>query len=972
MPKLCARKRQPLEMDPAHEDAERGGEGASPSEVASLPSRLDLSDSGGEENEGAVGAASVGGDLVLEDALAELLNEGGTVADREVDTLTAPARGPQTGATSVPGAMSHVSRLVQVSLLRRRGRPNAVLREALAEGLAETVGSSQVAELGDVLARGRALQASRQQEAAAAAKEARDRRQKLLEAATLQDSRLQELRKRPLNGLMPLPHAAEAVAAAAFLGALPNERLDADVLAASTELLGPTPMMMASKRMRSDKLGVPEEKLVSMEAMLSSAIVLLDREGRTRLEKLIAYAMSRSDLLFYIDQVAYDETPLPVALKKQGAQIGEAGKAEPEASSSTALGTAQPLDSNSLLGQKLSTTAGPQKLFSLMQAGGLLVSSGGQHVGLIFHTLSPLSLLDSGTGASVAAAAMQLSGASRASSAFAHCCRVACTDRASANYLCERTVSAERGEQWLSVHVACEAHKAATCHETTFSLVDTEIKGMIHVVLALQNGKAMSTFRECVREEIDSRLVLRFGVVSLAAKEYKQFMMDLFVGRGRQLALRRVLLALCPNGDWRRQEVEFYLPPDCEWSRAQVLEHVSSGVLTALCSSQPPLYKRSRWTGADLAVDALGIMEVCHRLLSSSFLRFAATFEKGARAQALMSAAAKASSAIGRLPVGPRLAAEPLPGPTEAEDLGRDTDATPEALRAIAVLDPRSDEPDWQVINAKHRRVGSEWVMSRPLSMLVLLRLALEPLRRLLSSILEVAGEEWEMEQRAKVAAKLQCGVAHTTDRSYRLAIAAQGLDEARCFDELQQLFDRDQTWQHMPTEVHNVEFRALSFRMLSKVGCMVEELFAQAHRCFPIRLCVVLAAPEQGPELATVPDCVLDEWSRRLKVDHPEFTGEAFLQKVSLLALMCPKDISHIEARHASIRRLLTSASVQTHTQSLDDLSAQWCLMQFRRRRRRGALGQRKVASRPQHKACIGSEGGSELAGRTSRAQSS
>ncbi len=65
----------------------------------------------------------------------------------------------------------------------------------------------------------------------------------------------------------------------------------------------------------------------------------------------------------------------------------------------------------------------------------------------------------------------------------------------------------------------------------------------------------------------------------------------------------------------------------------------------------------------------------------------------------------------------------------------------------------------------------------------------------------------------------------------------------------------------------------------------------------------------------------------------HPTLQGEEFLHKLALVGVMLWKDISVVEAKHASIRRLLKVASLQTHHQSFSDLSAQWCFVQHRKR---------------------------------------
>ena len=111
--------------------------------------------------------------------------------------------------------------------------------------------------------------------------------------------------------------------------------------------------------------------------------------------------------------------------------------------------------------------------------------------------------------------------------------------------------------------------------------------------------------------------------------------MRLFVSQGSALARRRLLLLLCPNGEWRSRSVQFYVseasPPEFR-NPAYVLRYLTSGLMVALTSAQPHLYPRHRWTGCDLAADDLGVLEACHRLLSTTFARFAASYMKGARA----------------------------------------------------------------------------------------------------------------------------------------------------------------------------------------------------------------------------------------------------------------------------------------------------------------------------------------------------
>ena len=58
------------------------------------------------------------------------------------------------------------------------------------------------------------------------------------------------------------------------------------------------------------------------------------------------------------------------------------------------------------------------------------------------------------------------------------------------------------------------------------------------------------------------------------------------------------------------------------------------------------------------------------------------------------------------------------------------------------------------------------------------------------------------------------------------------------------------------------------------------------------------------------------------------------FLYKLAMVAMLLPSDISAIESKHASVRRLLVSASVQTHAPEFESLAAGWGCMAFRNNR--------------------------------------
>lgn len=804
------------------------------------------------------------------------------------------------------------------------------------------------------LAAGREQRLQAQSTAATEKRATREARKQLIAQAHIDSRQMQQLLKRPVAGITPLSPAAAAVAAAAQLAELPGERLDPEAKAVGPELLGQKPQPISSKRMRSSALGVPEQKLPALEQMLSSTAVLLDRYGRAEAEKVFAQRFGKDNCLLYLDVVAYDETPLPVALRRAGWSGGSGAASDssstPLPQATTPAETLCTIGPGSALGALLASTQGPQKLLSSMQMGGLLLRIDDRFLSVIEHTLCPLSLLQDGSGRSLQAALGTTSGKSKAATWFQQKTRAVCTDRAASNTAGERRIMDDLGDEWRHVHSFCTAHKVATAHENTFGqLLNDHTKGMIHCVLALHSGSAMAKFRACLCDEIASRFRVCHGVVPPDAIEYKRWVLGLFVSHGGKLAVRRILLALCPNGDWRQDEIQFFLAPGHKATKEQLLQHVTGGLVTALAASQPQLYRRSRWTGADLATDALGVLEACHKLLSTTFMRFSASFEPRSRARRLMAASGSGEGVA------------PPSVPSAGGDEHREQASEPRAgdMMALAVAggeaqglsDPRESEPDWKLINAKHRSAGAEWVMTNPLGLLFAQRLVMEPLRKLMDRQFFVAADDWEMSQRWRLAEAMKRGPASHTDRQYRMGVAAQGEGEAAFFEQLKGLLDNEDCWKHLPLGSHTAEFRALIFCLISRAGGAVFDLLAAPQRTFPLKLFRLLAEPALAGELASAPDCVLDPWSAEMRRMHPSFAGPEFNQKLVLLGQVLMKDISQLESKHATIRRLLLTASVQTHVPSLQDLSSQWSLLSFRRRLQR-LNHARAATSRPSLKA--------------------
>ena len=85
-------------------------------------------------------------------------------------------------------------------------------------------------------------------------------------------------------------------------------------------------------------------------------------------------------------------------------------------------------------------------------------------------------------------------------------------------------------------------------------------------------------WRMCLKDEIKSRWEHLYGCAPDEALQYKSKILRLFVSNGRSVQVRRVLLILCPNGDWRSSTVQFYTTPGSVWegaSEQDILEHLT-------------------------------------------------------------------------------------------------------------------------------------------------------------------------------------------------------------------------------------------------------------------------------------------------------------------------------------------------------------------------------------------------------------
>lgn len=721
-----------------------------------------------------------------------------------------------------------------------------------------------------------------------------------------------------------------AAQAACRLSALQGDRADQEVLDFAKHFLSAETMPIASKRVVAEQLGVDERKVGRLKPRLAALVLLSAQEQQRALEAAIASSCAGARRLLYIEACAYDETPLSVQIRKDFWSLVQQGGAGVGDEGSTALTGAELAGFEKTPLLQITTNASEQKILQHQGTICMLLRVADRSVILKSPPLAGLVVMENGTAEVLASAELRLSTSTEASASFEQRVRAAHTDAGAPNFSCEKMLSNVRAPEFKLLHRLCDIHRTSLVHGKTFALLDDNVRGMIACALSLRVGSAMTRFRRCLKAEIESRLQILHGQPPRDATRYKLAVLRLFVSQGRNLAVRRLLLVMCPNGDWRSPAVQYYAPLGEQQAvdRKKVLAHLTTGLLTALCACRPEVYPRHRWTGCDLATDDLSIMEACHGLLSSTYKRLLREYQPS----------------LGRTPMGEG----PHAAKKESDDLlaledDMLADAQDQGARCGGEGDPLAampagDAPDMMgetaakgpQVNAANRRGAAMWLESKPFGKLVLQRLLMEPLRHLLAEQFRVAGTDWEKQQQCDAASSLSSG-SSSFGRQFRPSLAAQGLAERGCKDRVRLLLDKEELWDALPTSCFTVSFRSLSFRSISRLACSVHQLLECYHMRFPIRLFALLHDPSLAKELSEVPECMMDPWTASMKARFPTFDGEVFMHTLVAHSLVLWNDISVIESKHASVRRCLKSASLQTHTKNFPDLSADFCLLQAR-----------------------------------------
>eukprot|EP00971_Amphidinium_carterae_P178338 3537993-Amphidinium_carterae.1 len=739
-------------------------------------------------------------------------------------------------------------------------------------------------------------------------------------------------------------------------------KLDASYLSDGTD------HHVATIQAAAQKLDMSRFTLQNKLCRLACSQWLASRFQKSCLEEQIVSSLTSASLIAFVECVMFDETPLKIASRK--ADVSDAGLGLSADNSVTTS------DSQAL--KRMATTITNDsvsgKVLQVRPSFGMLLYVNGQYVTLYGDNLAPLQLLATGHSAILQEALKRTCVTSSWANKFQLKCRVACMDRGSANAPAEKSLCQGRSEAWQNFICSCSAH--ATCNamsHTVGSLMSTTITGLLATALSLRHGGALQAFRKCLTAEIQATLEIKRGSPGREAQEHKGKMMQLFMSSAATSLMDKALLHKLPNGDWRNPTaVEFYVSAETTTlpDKHSVAIMLSTTLVSVMLSSKPKLFTQNRWTGIDVAIDELGRLECCHKLLSRSYKRFLKVHSSGSKS--LVESHSSTGLTIDNTepalvdPDDVALVASAssgvqcvLPENLVPHDVGPSTEA------AQSNEQKRSSEE-----HSKDRAKAQHWMKGDILDELVLLRLGVESIVDLMSCLLEISGEAWEQEQRAKVLEKQSTGEdGKFLSRDYMLTLASDLRLEGRFLKHLTAAF-KTNLWELVSEDAVNTAFNHLAFRVLSRQGCLVEETMVQPHSCYPYAMFGLLTGSKTAGQVLAVPKCVLDPWSTEVCAMFPTLTEMGLYHVLELHCTLASTTIASVESRHSSIRRQLVQRSVQTHVLPLHCLSADWLFQNIRAAKRLlkqstpnrsyvpskdGKMGERKVKQRGKGKGKAG-----------------
>ena len=496
-----------------------------------------------------------------------------------------------------------------------------------------------------------------------------------------------------------------------------------------------------------------------------------------------------------------------------------------------------------------------------------------------------------------------------------------CTDRHPSNSWAEVQQQLER-PGWTRMHTFCSVHRASSCTKAGLSVVEGHVGGLLSISMCARFAGATQQLRKILAGIIAERLVVKTGPPK--ATQYRRFIYDLYLDTTittkrslkiqRHLRLKqRFILDKCFNGDLQSEDVVEHMSLS-PLPRDVVLSMIIKYGVPALIPHCCPRVNRGNFLGHEGAISWCGLIASHHGLLKPLLFTYCNFHEKVPHvlpADGMSWASVMKIKAVqNRQEDAGAVVAKDLTG-IDVDQAGGDSRAGPEQ---------KDEDVSWADMNRATKRKAAMYAATSPGHILAILQLALRPMQGLLMAYIRLGSKAWEHDQNKASVQGYQ--------RSYKVLELHKGKQTKRFFDQLFQLLLTPATM--LPLKAMTGSCLALMFRLLSKLGCSVQQLLVTAHESFPYKLFGLLEGAVQ--EVLGSEPCLRDELTNFFIAMFPtveELSSTLSVNMLSSIARMAEVDILTIEAKHSSTRRLVHLKSCQTWALKFSFLSAEWTTRQ-------------------------------------------
>lgn len=688
--------------------------------------------------------------------------------------------------------------------------------------------------------------------------------------------------------------------------ATPDVELNQELLKVSTHYLTSMSLPLGSTTADAAMLCVDRKVIRSTRLLSAAACIVSERHQWQKLEQQISACDGPLELLAYVEFAAYD-----------GVDFKMRSKQRPQSASSACEVATLASDSTSVLSPHLSPaqlqaneTVGVTRILHSENAVYMLVRKQEKTILVQSSNLNWLQVLDRMTGENMKQALADQSIGSSSRELFRRRVRLACTDGGSNNARAERHLVSER-DGWVGLQILCNLHAVSGVHTKVFDICKEHVSGFIAVSLSLQGGSNMNTFRKAVMNVIERNLQLVVAeAISEEAERYRHLVLDLLVGTRHDTRELRTALLRCASGDWRITG-KFIFHVHGDETRETVVKMLESCFLPYVAGHAPFVWPTHRWTGMERSLRDLGLMACIHNILPEAYSEYVRLLGSSRKA-----GGRKADS-------------------LELADGSPGGDDDTETLTLTNRLTHAKTLP-WADANRAHRGAASSWLGSVYLpGIIIVLRLVLGPMQEYLSAELAMVSGAWHSMEWSRLGEQSSGAdvMSFLRSRSWPLLNLALGVEDKKYFGGLRKLYDPARLTS-LPEEMRTVSWRSLMFKLFSRAACALYQMVVVVHRQFPWRLFLLAVQPDLCGDLLNSCVSSRDPYSDGfIKTYGPDLLQSAALLELAIIIMAGRSNIGRLESLHATIRRHLRIASLQTTVPDVASVSATYILGKVRRR---------------------------------------